>query len=304
MLAGAALLAALLFVVDLRRLTATVAGADWALLGAALAAAFVSIVLLEAARFSRIFAPWGLSYPTALRITLEGLFVGSFTPGLVGSDAYRLYAMGRPGGEIVRPLVLLVVLRLLGMAAVLTVAGGAALAEPARIGWPISGKTPALLGIGAAALLLLGLTIAATRKRFVPRVQQAFEHGRGALRQVGIRTVGELFALSLGIAWLRGLSLALLVWSLGEKIPIGDLLIAASLALLASVLPISPAGLGVQEGTIAGYLAFLGVPAPAAVAVALLSRAALWLFAGLGGLMLALPRKTSPGQDSGASPRP
>jgi len=260
-----------------------------------------ALALLEAWRFQIAFAGWGLGYGAALRITLAGLFVGSFTPGAVGSEVYKLYAVrGREPG-VVRPLVKLAFLRLIGTLAVAVAAGGGWLAAPeslrglvGRIAWRWPKvPAPALQGlrIGGAAAAVLGLAVLfANRKRIALRVRQGWD----LLAGFQLRRVGEIFVLSLGIALLRGLSLSLLVRSLGERGRFGDLLVVVALSVLASALPISPAGLGVQEGVLAGCLVLLGMTPAPAVAIALLNRSFIWLLAAVGGWALAVSRPAHP----------
>ncbi|HEX4966691.1 MAG TPA: lysylphosphatidylglycerol synthase transmembrane domain-containing protein [Thermoanaerobaculia bacterium] len=309
---GVALVAALPALVDLRRLGAAVARADGPLLGAALAAAGGAIVVLEARRFQAAFAGWDLRYGAALRITLASLFVGSFTPGAVGAEAYKLYAVHRRGEGVVRPVVKLALLRLLGAAALAAAIAAAGLAAPAGFGavarrlawrWPagrwfagrwFAGRFP-LPALGAAALVVLSLAaLGLGWPRLAPRLREAWRQGREALAEVRPAQAGEIFLLSLGVALLRGVSLTFLVRSFGESVPFADLLGVVALSLLAGTLPISPAGLGVQEGILAGCLVFFHVPPPSAVAIALLSRAFLWLFAAIGGWALAASRRALP----------
>lgn len=302
LLLGIVLLGSLLAFVDLRRLRMIVAGADGPLLGAALAVACGANVFIEALRFRTAFAGWGLSYGAALRITLASLFVGSFTPGAVGTELYKLYAVHRREQGIVRSFVNLGFLRIIGAAAVLATAFGAWLTSAEGFGeirdritwrWP-AGAAPILVIGGAALTVLALLVLAAGRARLAPRLREAWRQGKEGVAELRLRTVGELMALSLGIALLRGLSLALLVRSVGESARFGDLLVVVAFSVLASMLPISPAGLGVQEGILAGFLVLLRIPLPAAVAIALLNRALLWLFAACGGLVLAAWRKEAP----------
>lgn len=302
LLLGIVLLGSLLALVDLRRLGVIVAGADGPLLAAALAVACGANVLVEALRFRIAFAGWRLSYGAALRITLASLFVGSFTPGAVGTELYKLYAVHRREQGIVRSFVLLGLLRLIGALAVLATAVGAWLTSAEgfdEIGERITWRWPAgaapILVIGGAALSALALLfLALGRTRLAPRLRDAWRQGKEGVAEIRLRTVGGLMVLSFGIALLRGLSLALLVRSVGESARFGDLLIVVAFSVLASMLPISPAGLGVQEGVLAGFLVLLRIPSPAAVAIALLNRGFLWLFAACGGLALAAWRKEVP----------
>jgi uncharacterized membrane protein YbhN (UPF0104 family) len=312
LLLGTALVLVLLLLVDLRRLWSSLAGADGLLLAASLLVACAAVVLLEARRFQSAFAGWGLSYGAALRVTLASLFVGSFTPGAVGVEIYRLYAIRRRERGMVRPLVRLAILRVIGAVAVVLVAVGAWLATPERFGgvverlewrWP-SLSRPVLLALilgGIVLIILASAILLAGWRRLASRARQATRQGWEELAGIPLRELGELLGLSLGIAVLRGLSLELLVRSLGVGARFGDLLVVVALSVMASMLPISPAGLGIQEGVLAGCLVLCRVPAPAAVAAALLNRAFLWLFAAAGGWVLAVWPAPPPTADG---PRP
>lgn len=300
---GTVLLGSLLVLVDLHRLWVIIAGADGPLLASALAATCGANVFLEALRFRIAFSGWEVGYGTALRITLASLFVGSFTPGAVGTEIYKLYAIHRRKQGIVRSFVILGLLRIIGAAAVLITAVGAWLTSPERFGeivdrvtwrWPTG--TAAVLVIAGAGLTSLALMflLATGWARLAPRLRETLRQGREGLAELRLRTLGKLLILSLGIALLRGLSLALLVRSLGGKARFVDLLIVVAFSVLASMLPISPAGLGVQEGILAGCLVLLRVPPPVAIAVALVNRAFLWLFAAGGGWGLAVSRRAPP----------
>jgi hypothetical protein len=301
-LLGAALFLALLALVDLHRLWASVAAANGLLLGCSLAAAGGAVVVVEAWRFQVAFAGWGLGYGTALRITLASLFVGSFTPGAVGAEIYKLYAVHRRERGMVRPFVKLALLRIMGALGVGAAAAAAWLAAPERFrdilgrsAWRGPRVSTPFLAIVGAALIALGLAVlVAGWSRLAPRLREVLQQGREVLAEVQPLQAAALFLLSLGVALLRGLSLALLVRSLGERARFGDLLVVTAFSVLASVLPISPAGLGFQEGVLSGCLVLLSVPPPAAVAIALLNRAFLWLFAAGGGWVLAVSRRAPP----------
>jgi len=299
---GAVLMLALLAAVDLRLLWASLLASDGTLLGASLVAAGTAGVVLEAARFQRVFAQAGVSYRAALRITLASLFVGSFTPGSVGAEAYKVYAVARHEGGVVRSLVRLSLLRVLGLVAMLTAAAGAGLWKPERlrqVGERVVWRWPAvsvpLVGVAATTLAILALAaVAIGWRRIAPGARGALRQAVEALVAFRLRLVGEVFGLSLGVAMLRGVSLVLLLRSLGERCRFGDLLIVAALSVLAGALPISPAGLGVQEGVLAGCLMLLGVSPPAAAAAALLNRSFLWLFAAAGAWATAVTTRPHP----------
>jgi uncharacterized protein (TIRG00374 family) len=93
-------------------------------------------------------------------------------------------------------------------------------------------------------------------------------------------------------------------WAVGwESIPVGELFVVVPLILLVGAIPISPQGLGVQEGAFVFFLHSLGCTTGQALALALLLRAksyVLALFGGLTWLMLrSLPQSVS---QTGATP--
>jgi len=120
-LAGVALLALLLLLAHPGRLLATLRGGNPGLMAAA-ALPFAAVLLLEALRIAQIFEPYGLAYGTALRVTLTSMFFGSFTPGTLGGEAYKVYFAHRRSPGLARPIALTLVLRLAGVGATLALA--------------------------------------------------------------------------------------------------------------------------------------------------------------------------------------
>jgi uncharacterized membrane protein YbhN (UPF0104 family) len=76
---------------------------------------------------------------------------------------------------------------------------------------------------------------------------------------------------------------------MGSPLGFGDTLAAASVASLASALPLSPGGLGVEEAAYALLFATLGATASVGLAVGLTKRACFTLIGLAGGLFLLAP---------------
>jgi uncharacterized protein (TIRG00374 family) len=93
-------------------------------------------------------------------------------------------------------------------------------------------------------------------------------------------------------------------WAVGwEGIPIGELFVVVPLILLVGAIPISPQGLGIQEGAFVFFLHSLGCTTGQALALALLLRAKSYVLALFGGVTWLVLRSTpSPAPESAANP--
>ncbi len=154
------------------------------------------------------------------------------------------------------------------------------------------------LGVGVAAGLLALLLIAASCMVFIGPARQALLHGLGRLvRFITRRDVAAALndfdqAMTRGVALIRQhppvlmllLMLTIMDWTstvtalwfcfyaLGNPIGVGTLLTGFSLGITAGFISLVPGGLGVQEGSMAGIYALLGVPIRTAVLAAILFR--------------------------------
>lgn len=252
---GIGLLALLLSAVEPRELLATLENAAPLPLAGSFAA-FLVMTLFEGWRTQVVFERYRLSFGTALRITLVGTFLGNFTPGLVGADLYKIYFLNRRERGFARPVALLFLLRVLGMIWVFALAGLGLLAGH---GW----RTESLAG----SALALGL---GDRFRAVVRELQE------AVRQVRAPQLGALILLSGGVAVTRALSLWWLILAFTDGLLFWDMAVVVAISTIASVVPLTLGGLGLQEGAVAAGLVLYGAARPDAVAAALLNRVFTW----------------------------
>jgi uncharacterized protein (TIRG00374 family) len=121
---------------------------------------------------------------------------------------------------------------------------------------------PWLLVLGLVALVVVGVVIAVMRIRrlrdtVVPVLQQAWEAFAVVIRQPS-RAIGLL--LSNFVYWnILGITLWLVMVSLGDEVGYGDaLFVATGTSLLAGFMPV-PGGVGVAEATMTALLVALGV---------------------------------------------
>ncbi|HYI26035.1 MAG TPA: lysylphosphatidylglycerol synthase transmembrane domain-containing protein [Thermomicrobiales bacterium] len=77
---------------------------------------------------------------------------------------------------------------------------------------------------------------------------------------------------SLAIWMCDGLRLYLVAWSLGVRLSLPEALVVSLLSALVTVIPITPAGVGVVEGFMIWMLPQVGVPPDTAAAIAILDR--------------------------------
>ncbi len=212
--------------------------------------------------------PWRF----AARAYYAGQAFGSLTPGNVGADVYRAYAVDRTQTGWRGALVPIISQRLLSYLGLILLAM-AAVAATYAYGW--------LIAIGALVCVAAASFVAKARGRLripgrpLERLTSAF------LRITALETMPRLdqFLPSLVFALcFHALSILLtyfLVLSVAGDVSIVDAIGVLTLARLATMLPFVPYGLGLQEGAFVLVLPGIGVSAEAAIAASLLSRVAL-----------------------------
>ena len=274
-LLGVALLGLLLWLADPSRLLAALRNGDPVLAAAALVP-LAAVHLLEALRIAQLFQVYGLGYRTAVRITLASLFFGSFTPGSLGGEAYKVYFIQRRAPGLTRPIALTVLLRLAGIVATFSLAALYFLVYPNRISrsWEWSPSPAVLVAIGL--LGLAGLAVAVGSRRV-----------REALREIRPSQAAALALVSLLVSVARIFYFYLVARCFTPDLFVPDLAPVAAATLLAAAVPVTVGGLGAQEGALAAGLVLIGVPYPQAVAASLLNRGFLWAGAAAGWASLA-----------------
>lgn len=116
---------------------------------------------------------------------------------------------------------------------------------------------------------------AVTRRDVQPQLAEfeaTIARGMAESRRRPLQLLLLLFLVAADWAF-RLLVLAFCFQALGASVPVGVLVTGYALGVVAGVLSMIPGGLGVQEGSMAGVYALLGVPFEQAVLVSLLFRA-------------------------------
>ena len=266
----------------------------------AASAFFIAVILLEGARTKILFEDYGLKYHVAVQITFIGVFFGNFTPGMVGTEIYKVHFAHRLRAGFAKPLALVVVLRLIGLAVTVFTTILVLILFDIRFDLlsefvtPFSSDRPAMLAAGlAAGLTVLAILLgSAWRAGRMIRLLNLWQGVIDALKQIRVSQLLGITGLSFLVLGARAAFLIWLVRALAGSLGPAEGLLAAAGSVLASALPVSFGGLGVQEGALAGILFTLGTPESTALAAALLNRILIWLIALAGGLIFLLSRTT------------
>jgi glycosyltransferase 2 family protein len=290
-----ALLAVVAASIDWDVLTDSLSGAAWGwfVLGVVL----IGLALLVGA-FRWYLLLHGAELPTTPADTLRayaiGIFSNNFLPTGFGGDPLRAWLIGRSGKPLARALTSVFVDRGAALAALFCIGWIGYLAAPVSV--PRQLETIFFLVSGAGLIaLIVGVVLLRRRGlgRYVPSAIRpwASEVAR-TLREYGHNHRLQIQTLGLSLGY-QVLSIASL-WALSEAIGLdlspAVLAIVVPIVLLATLAPISVAGLGVREGTYVLLLGDLGVSSSDATLLSLFTVAALALASLPGGVAIAMGR--------------
>ena len=251
--------------------------------------AFLCFLLIAAGEISRmkaVFSVFNLSWIELTRLHVIGSFFGSFLPGQLGADVYRVHFLGRLDSNPDRSLALVVFMRLVGFSMLLA-AALLGLAFHGRELWPqLSPRVPGPLLTFVALISILGILTLSTFPRTRVRLATFFRRSRQALTALTAAELLALFFLSLLVLAARMLTIDVLVRATGSSLVWTEALVVATLATLVTLIPISFAGFGLREGAVATLLVYFQVTYEDAVMVAALGRAFIVFWALAGGVWL------------------
>ena len=246
---------------------------------------------------------WGLLLPTEafgrlLRLNLAAGFYSLIVPGQVGAEGIKAYQLGRGRIDAEAIAASVILDKVTGLLALLALGVTGALLSTLHLVQPLWLSLIALLVVGAA--VLLGLRIPALRsfveyvsgrlqrhfpllERPVRRIMLFVEAWCAYLRRPGL--LWASFAAGVLQQAIYIAMVALLSRQLGVALPIFEWCWIFAVASAATVLPITPAGLGVREGIFVGLLSAFGIPAEQALALSLTILALQVLFGLIGGAL-------------------
>jgi uncharacterized membrane protein YbhN (UPF0104 family) len=291
-------------------------GAVWSRLSTSnLALASIGIVGLTAAHLLAA-ATWraicGLTAGVHLpwRATLgwyyAGQALGGVTPGNLGGDVYRIHAL-RTGGHAFSASVAPVVIQRATSYLALACLGGVALialASSSHVAMSIVVPAAAVCVLGvlvAAALLVPPGRVAGLQRRLVRLIDGGAAGERSGSRETPGLAAASMVGFVLGLAFHLGCILLtyLLVLAV-DPLPFSLATVGAvAVARLSLAVPISPSGLGFQEGALSVLFVGIGLAPEVALAALLLARVSLVFTTLIGVAALALGRP-APGRPAGA----
>lgn len=282
LLLSAALLAVLLYEIDLQQMRAALAAADvgwlmlaWtSLVASQVVSAYRWALLARALGFSEPFGRFCLYY-------FSGMYLNLFGPGTVAGDVGRVLFLAR-GRRRALALTTVVADRATGFVALIWIAATAVVLLPDE---PFLGPLRWLAGLTFPVTMagwLWGPRLAArllppaNRWRvLVERDLAPYWHDRGLL----VRALVWAMAMHA----MQIISQLLVARALGLQLPWAFFLIVVPLVNIAGTLPFSMQGVGVREAGYWSYLTRIGVQRETALAVGLLSSVVVFA-TGLSGL--------------------
>jgi glycosyltransferase 2 family protein len=236
-----------------------------------------------------IWMPWR----TALALYYAAQAIGGITPANLGGDLHRaatLRGSGHGWSVSVAPLIVQRATSYLALSGLSLVALAivAARAELAGTIVAIGGAFAGAVGLVAWLLLAPPRPLRGAHARMARIVGGIPEDGDGRVQRLGAATVIGLVqgvgfhAVSIALTWL-------LVLSIDPTMPAGSVLAALTVTRLSLAVPVTPSGLGIQEGALALLFTALGLAPDVALAAMLLARLSLVLTTGVGVVLLLRP---------------
>jgi uncharacterized protein (TIRG00374 family) len=238
-----------------------------------------------------------LSLGRLLILYFEGAFFNLFLPTLIGGDIVRGYAIHKltRGHDAAVPSIL--VDRLSGFAALLTIAAVAVTIGYDQVGDPQVALM--VLGMTAAFVVLLLILMNARALRLAVGMARLCRFGRFQSKLQGWVDALQRYrrhGWALGQAFLLSLVLQLLIivtyyvvgLALNLQVPASVFFVFVPLITTIAMLPVSVAGLGVRESGVVYFFAKVGVDAATALSMSLIWFSLTVIVCGLGGLAFLL----------------
>jgi glycosyltransferase 2 family protein len=250
--------------VDVKSVAATMRAIPFAA-SAAAALLVLAQPLIAALRWHFIMRFLGASVrlPQTLRVFWIGQFATTLLPGAMAGDGARMWVMARSGMRASKSIDSVLLDRIAALA-------GLTLLVAAILPFVGDVIAPASLRYAGAVVLAAGtmvgfiagvcLRLPASSQNF--RAGRAFAYLLDDLRAICSppwRLAG-LVGLSAFAVALNGLTVFVLVRSLGVQIRLSDCLALMPVVILVTTLPISLGGWGLREGSMVGLLSIVGVP--------------------------------------------
>jgi uncharacterized membrane protein YbhN (UPF0104 family) len=239
----------------------------------------VALIYVSAVKWQCFLEAQGAT-ASALRLFnlyLVGYFVNTLLPSFVGGDITRSYYLGRKVGHY-EAFTATILERYTGIVAMVSL-GFLCIWIAPNVTWEIRGAV-SIIALGVATLTVVALSPRLMKlagrlpygARILPPLQKVQQGLRFAATKPGL--IARTMLLSYLYHTLTVVNTMAAAYSIGwTSVPATDLFTVLPLILLVGALPITPSGLGTQEGAFFYFLQGLGATREQALAVALVLRA-------------------------------
>jgi len=242
-----------------------------------------------------------------------GYFFNNFMPTNFGGDVVRSYILGRQIDSQERALSTVFLERFTGFFAMVSLAVGAFLFNPA-----LRGEGGVLWAILLMCAITVGVIIAIFRPGLVrkmisllpvPSVRNAIIERASAFHAHVIRSRGEWKMLaqamlySFGYYMLAAVKVYFAGLLLGIHCDLAQLLVVTPIVMLIAAVPLTPNSLGIQEWGYSVYLIFAGATMEQGLTIALLLRVEMILVSIMGGGLFLMEGEQATNSESDVSLR-
>ncbi len=219
------------------------------------------------------------NFYTVSRITFISNFLGLMLPGSIGTDLVRIHGLARLTGDLAMSFTSVLVERFLGLLALVILAfiGLAVLPEIMPVEFNRTAWLCLALLIAGSVTLMSGHGRAIARRLFDfsflafarSRLDKLFAALDAYRMQPAL--LAWAFVLAFGLQLIRVALFIVGAWALGLNVPMIYFLLVVPGAVIAQMLPISIAGLGVRELSLVSLLSLVNVSPEAAISLSLMS---------------------------------
>ena len=228
-----------------------------------------------------------VAFGNIVRLVFVSGFVGYFMPGTLGIEALRIYGFMRTTANAALAVTSVAVDRLLGTFALILLALlGLALLPAALPTGAADGLPDGVAHVGWVGLLMLAIVVVAALSPHLrrlalhllsawPRVQDGVRKVFGILDTYRARPWALLWnaIVAVGFHLLRCAAVAIGAAAFGVELPLVVYVAMTPLITMLARIPISIAGLGVQEAGFVYFFGVFGMPAEVALLLSLVIRA-------------------------------